>query len=76
MLPASSAHGPPGAAAFLGSAGSATAAPLFSGELGPDDPLDSLHQDRAAELTTALFSRPEVFGADEGLVNILYIYPQ
>ena len=59
MLPASAAHGPPGAAA--------TAAPLFNGELGPDDPLDALHQGRAAALTAALFSRPEVFAADEGL---------
>ena len=59
MLPARATHGPPGAAA--------TAAPHFNGELGPDDPLDKLHQDRAAELITALFGRPEVLAANEGL---------
>ena len=34
---------------------------------GADDPLDVLHQDRANELSTALFNRPEVLAADVGL---------
>ena len=58
MQPANATNRPPAEPA---------AASHFTGELGPDDPLDALHQDRATELITALFNRPEVLAADVGL---------